>query len=110
SRPKPPVAIDHQAVDHVAGKRHAVARVLPRLAGVVRDVHLATAGAEEEGVGIGGIDDQGADVRAVERCPTPLPEDRRRQNEHRETSEDFTHRVLYVTAESNFAANRLLLS
>src|SRR5205807_2579456 len=59
-RPQPPIAIDHQAVDDVAGKRHAVARVLPRLAGVVRDVHLAAAGAEEESVRIGGIDDQGA--------------------------------------------------
>ena len=61
-----PLRSSDEVVDDVAGKRDAAARILPRLRAVGGDVDLAAARAEVERVGIRGIDDQRADVGAVE--------------------------------------------
>src|SRR5438132_2067193 len=71
-RPKPAVTVDDQTVDDIAGKRNAVARVLPRSRAIVRDVNLAAASAEEKRVGVGRVDDQRTHIRAVKRRPPPL--------------------------------------
>ena len=79
--PKAAVAVDDEVVDDVAGELDAVARVRPRPGGVVGDVDLAAAGADVERVGIGGIDDERADVGAEELRAMPLRGERRGHEE-----------------------------
>src|SRR5205085_9806377 len=71
-RPQPAGAVDDEVVDDVARKRDAAARIAPGMRAVGGDVDLAAAGADVDGVGVGWIDDERADVGAVQIGAPPL--------------------------------------